>query len=162
MAEVYLIDANVMMQAANTYYSFDHVPGFWDWLSSKIEDGTIRTASLVADEVDYPAALVDWIDAQEQHGFYIDVSDPQIQTQYAAVAAWVVNEPFGPEHIAKFLNGADPWIIAAAAVSGGTVVTQEQPVGVGSKKVKIPNVCQQFGVACMNTFDLLAELKATF
>lgn len=152
MADKYLVDANVMIQAANTYYTFRSVRGFWDWMSARIEDGTVRTASLVADEIDFPPELVEWVAEQASKGFYVDVSDPRIQAKLAEIAEWVIKQPYGPEHIAKFLDGADPWIIAAASVLGATVVTQEQLVAANSKKVKIPNVCQQFNVKCITTF----------
>jgi hypothetical protein len=140
VAELYLIDANVMLQAANTYYSFQHVHGFWDWLSDRIEAGTIRTASLVADEIDFPQELVEWVEIQAAASFYVDISQGDIQIKFTEIATWIITQPYGPEHIAKFLNGADPWIIAAASVLGATVVTQEQAVPASSKKIKIPNV----------------------
>ena|SRR5450759_3950256 len=151
-----------MLQAANTYYHFRHVAGFWEWLSIKVQEGTVRTASLVADEIDFPQELVDWVEEQAAAGFYVDVSRGDIQSKLSEIAAWVVEQPFGAQHIAKFLNGADPWITAAAAVDGATVVTQEQPVPYNSKKIKIPNVCRAFGVRCVDTFQMNDELKASF
>ncbi len=29
---MYLLDANVFIDAKNRYYGFDIVPAFWDWL----------------------------------------------------------------------------------------------------------------------------------
>ncbi|MCG7301294.1 DUF4411 family protein [Brevibacterium ravenspurgense] len=29
---MYLLDANVLIEAKNRYYAFDIAPGFWDWL----------------------------------------------------------------------------------------------------------------------------------
>lgn len=162
MANRYLVDANILLQAANTYYSFRHVPGFWEWMRGQILQGVIRTASLVADEIAHPAELVDWVDSVAACGFYVDSSRPDIQAKFSEIAAWIVAQPFGPEHIAKFLNGADPWIIAAACVDNATVVTQEQAVPANSKKIKIPNVCGVFGVTCINTFEMNDELHANF
>ena len=63
---------------------------------------------------------------------------------------------------AKFLDGADLWIIAAARTLGATVVTQEQAAGAGTRKIKIPNVCAQFDVNCLNTFQMPDTLDARF
>ncbi len=49
-----------------------------------------------------------------------------------------------------------------AAVLDACIVTQETHVGPGSQKINIPNVCQAFGVRCINTFEMLTELKAQF
>jgi hypothetical protein len=160
--DLFIIDANVLLEAANTYYTFDRVPGYWEWLASSIRSGRVRSVSLVADEIVFPDELVDWVDELAKDGLFLDVSDSEIQTSFAEVADWVVRNPFGPEHIAKFLDGADPWIIAAGRVLGATVVTQESPLGPGTKKVKIPNVSDQFGVPWINTFTMLNRLDAKF
>lgn len=157
-----IIDANVLIEAANNYYRFDHVPGFWAWLADSVADGVIRSVSLVAEEIESPSELVEWVGEQEARNLFVDISDPACQAEYSRMAEWVVGEPYGPEHIAKFLSGADLWIVAVARVNGWTVVTQEKSVGPGSKKIKIPNVCDQFGVEVINTFDLLARTKARF
>jgi hypothetical protein len=76
------------------------------------------------------------------------------------MAAWLVLQQYGAEHIANFMSKADLWIIAAARVRGSTVVTQEVAAGSGSRKVRIPDVCAHFGVRCINTFTFMAELDA--
>ena len=43
-----------------------------------------------------------------------------------------------------------------------TVVTQESFVPVGSKKVKVPNICRDFDVKYINTIELLRKLEAKF
>jgi hypothetical protein len=78
------------------------------------------------------------------------------------MSSWIVAESFGPEHIAKFLDGADLWVIAAARVHGAAVVTQERAVGPGAKKIKIPDVCAKFGIRSLTTFELLQEVGARF
>lgn len=48
------------------------------------------------------------------------------------------------------LNGtpvADPFVIALAKTRNGTVVTEEE---FKPNAAKVPNVCQKFGVSCMN------------
>ncbi|WP_045726559.1 PIN domain-containing protein [Xanthomonas sp. GPE 39] len=48
------------------------------------------------------------------------------------------------------LNGtpvADPFVIALAKTQGATVVTEEE---LKPNAAKVPNVCQHFGVPCMN------------
>lgn len=158
----YLVDANTLIEAANVYYTFKRVPGFWEWLSVQITDGKVGSASLVKDEIEYPEELVEWVAEQEAKGFFVDVSSPEIQKQFQRIARWVMSQNFKPEHQAKFLNGADPWIIAAAKVLNCKVVTQEVSGGAGTRKVKIPDVCNAVGVECINTFIMTDELKGVF
>ena len=60
-----------------------------------------------------------------------------------------------------FLAKADPWLTAHAIAGGGKVVTQETRVGDNSRRVKIPNVCDFFGVESLNVYEMLRELGAT-
>lgn len=62
----------------------------------------------------------------------------------------------------NFLAKADPWIIAKAKAIGTSVVTHEAVAAVNTRKVKVPNICQQFEVPCLNTFQFLRELEARF
>lgn len=67
-----------------------------------------------------------------------------------------------PGNIEDFLRGADPWLIAKAKVLNAVVVTHEVLVPETAKKIKIPNVCEKFGIQYMNTFQLLRKLEACF
>ena len=60
----------------------------------------------------------------------------------------------------RFMNRADPWVIAHAIAQGGTVVSLEGCAPNTSTKVKIPNVCSHFNVTCINTYQMLRELGA--
>lgn len=53
------------------------------------------------------------------------------------------------------MDRADPWIIAHAIDKGGAVVTHEQRNPKASSKVKIPNVCEHFGVRCIDVYQML-------
>ncbi len=158
---MYIVDSNVLLEAANNYYSFEIAPGFWKWLESEILDGRIRSIGMVKEELDFPDDLVVWVERMEAEGFFLDESRPDIQQEVAALSQWVVNNgDFGPQHVAKFLNKADPWIIATAKCFGASVATQEKPIGSGSNKIKIPNVCTHAGVEHANTFRMMQDLGA--
>jgi hypothetical protein len=105
---------------------------------------------------------VEWVDGLDVGQLTVDLSAPAVQREYQNLANWLVSQNFGPEHIAKFLDRADPWLIAAAKVHDLTLVTQETLAGSGTKKVKIPNVCEARYVEWSNTFTMLDALGATF
>lgn len=65
---------------------------------------------------------------------------------------------FSSHELNKFFAGADPKIIAAAAVKDCTIVTYEKPVKDPlSKKAKIPDIAAQFGVTCITPIEMLRE-----
>jgi len=58
---------------------------------------------------------------------------------------------------------ADPWVIAHAIKEGAVVVTKEEKVtALNSKKIKIPNVCDNMKVDWINDFQLVTELGLVF
>ncbi len=48
---VYLLDANVFIQAKNFYYGFDFCPAFWDWLIIKNNLGVVFSIDGIMTEI---------------------------------------------------------------------------------------------------------------
>lgn len=152
---MYLLDADVLIQSANTYYPLHIFPGFWSWLDSGIKEGWICSVYEVYSEIKYPDELKEWADSRAGN-LFIDESDINIQNVYKDIAVWV-NSNYEPEQARAFLDVADPWLIATAVVKEASVVTQEAKKSPGAKKVKIPNVCEMFNVPCIDIFTLIRE-----
>jgi hypothetical protein len=87
--------------------------------------------------------------------------DSEIQIKFSEIADYVTRS-FDTKNSEIFLQKADAWVISYADVHGFTVVTQEAPVGLGAKKVKIPNICQVFGVNYVDTYTFLRRTGAQF
>lgn len=105
--------------------------------------------------------LAGWVKKRKTH--FLPVSSEQIQDQFGVVAEHVSGlEGKKAEHIADFLDKADPWLVATAFLNGATVVTHEVPVPENSGKVKIPNICGAFEVPYLTTYQLLNTLEAKF
>ena len=160
MSFLYLLDANAYIQAKNFHYRMEIVPGFWDWLDLQMGEGVAGTIDGVfAELTNGTDELADW--ARDRKGNVLPVSDPETQQVFAEIANHVVtHESYAEPFISTFLDGADPWLIAKAATTGATVITHEVKVPDGAKRVKIPNICDQFGVPYCSTYDLMGELSA--
>ena len=53
----------------------------------------------------------------------------------------------------EFLGGADPWLIAKALTNPEAVVLTHEKLNLQlRRKYSIPNVCQFFGMTCIDTF----------
>lgn len=48
---MFLLDANVFIEAKNRYYAMDLVPAFWSWLEHAGSSGTIGSIAAVRDEL---------------------------------------------------------------------------------------------------------------
>lgn len=76
---------------------------------------------------------------------------------------WVQgNTGFRREAGADFAQGVEAWLVAYAEVHGAVLVTDETYQPGAQRKVKLPNVCRQFGVAYRDTFEMLRELEVRF
>lgn len=61
----------------------------------------------------------------------------------------------------EFATVADAWLIAHAHAMGATVVTLEVFNPDIKKKIPIPNVCREFGVEAIDTFEMMRRLGMT-
>ena len=62
---LYLVDANVLITASNSYYLIDQVPEFWSWLQHQAASGHVKVPLEVMEEVRVGRKdndlLLDWI-----------------------------------------------------------------------------------------------------
>ncbi len=158
---LYCIDTNVLIEAKNGPYAFDIVPGFWEWLDEMVKSGRLYSTETVYDELtDGNDELAEWVKERRNRGFFISHSE-EVQKKFPQIADYIYST-YEPPHAESFLSGADPWVIAQALADNSTVVTREATVSPYSKKVKIPNICNEFGVRCIDTFTMLRESGAQF
>jgi hypothetical protein len=162
----YWLDADVLIQAKNTYYSFAIARQFWDFIDAQAQSGTIRSSVRVYGEImsyeDERDALVQWCKLHRTSGLFCK-PDRQVQGVLGKIADHVVQRySEKPAKAAEFLKGADAWIIAHAKCDGGTVVTHEARRDVTAKVPKIPNVCHAFNVGCINLPAMLTALRFKF
>lgn len=158
---VYLLDANTYIHAKNLYYSFDICPAYWDWLDKEFNSGRITSIDMVAEELKAGNdELVQWVKDRPKHLLPCDDADTQLVL--ADITNDLMQGDYNPQNRDAFLGSADPWIIAKAKVLGAVVVSHESRITQQGKKIKIPNVCEQYGVGCISTFQLLRKLGARF
>ncbi len=161
---MYLLDANVFIQAKNTYYSFDVCPGFWDSLIGAHEGGSVGSIVPVKSELEIGKdELADWVRANVPANFFASEEEESVVSRYREVVGHVQQSPAYLDYArADFLSGADGWLIAYASTHNLHVVTQEQLDPNIRKRVPIPNVAQHFGVPFINTFEMLKALKVQY
>ncbi|MDE0674242.1 MAG: DUF4411 family protein [bacterium] len=158
-----LLDANVFIQAKNSYYSFDLVPAFWSWLHLQANAGALASIDLVYTELkDGSDELAQWVKGRRQAIFHVGSSSPVVAGHIASLYTWAQGEGYKPHTIRDFMASSDPFLVGAAASLGAMVVTQETPAGNSRKKVKIPDACKYLGVSWENTFEMMLSLGAQF
>jgi uncharacterized protein DUF4411 len=157
----YLLDANTYIQAKNQYYGMDICPAYWDWLDLQFEQGLIGSVDMIGRELrDGNDELADWV--RERPAHFISNDDDETQGVFATIVQSIMDGDYNTGQRDNFLAKADPWIIAKAKCLEATVVTHESVVSPNARKVKVPNICHQFDVNCINTFQFLRDLQARF
>ena len=152
-------DTNTFVEAKNRWYRFEMVPKFWSFLSREIDNGSICCPKAVFDElVTGKDQLATWVRTRKDKGLCIQPTG-NVQLAYRRIAAHVALR-YRRNQYEEFLSGADPWLIASAMHFGGTVVTQESDSR--KRKIRIPTVCLEFSVPCVDTPGMLAHFNPIF
>ena len=157
-----MLDTNVFIGAHITYYAPDFCPAFWDCILQYFHAGRLLSIDHVLAEISKPVGLLQWA-RNAPNGMFDVTGDPRVLNAYERVINWV-HENMQFEYAAKndFAGKADGWLVAYAQTHNMEVVTHElfQPEAKG--RVPIPNVCRQFGVPYLNTFEMLRRLGVQF
>jgi predicted nucleic acid-binding protein len=155
---MYLLDANVFIQAHRRHYGFDFVPGFWHWLEIDSGTGMIASVHAVLDELTGEDALAVWA---KQHRAMFRPIDSRTQTVLHEVSEWAL-QAYAREFADEFLARADCYLVAFAKAHGCVVVTHEQPEDPRKKRksVKIPDACRHFAIEWADPFMMLRDQRA--
>lgn len=160
---VYVLDADVFIEAARRYYAFDIAPLFWNNLLHHADEGAIESIDWVKKELERGKdELARWANDSFAHAFF-STDEQDVIASYGKVMAWVQSQSqFYDAAKADFADGADGWLVAYAMAKGRIIVTHEVLATDARRKVPIPNVCEIFHVRFIDTFTMLRELGVRF
>lgn len=149
---LYILDTNTLSQLFRFYYR-NNFPSLWKKFDQLVKDGQILSTREVLRELeDGRKAELAYKWAEEHKYLFPDPGIDEVQ---------FVSQIFGVRHFQQNLQskkgkprkrGADPFIIAQAKRTGGTVVTEEAKPANGAR---IPNICEHFEIPCINLQQLM-------
>ena len=154
---LFLIDANVLIDARRGYYPPDRVPQFWQWLVNMGTQGRVRIPREIFDDIAKGNdELVDWLRVN-RHTLVLDEYAPGGLVTYVTEQGYASD--LADDDIEKI--GSDAFLIAHALVDTGSrcVVTTEtsKPTSTRANR-RIPDVCRSLDVECIDTFQLIRRL----
>jgi hypothetical protein len=156
---LFLLDANVLIDANRDYYPISRIPEFWDWLVLQGENGKIKIPLEIYEELTKGNDdLSEWLKLPQTKNMLLfeeEVDQSAVQ--------WVTYEGYTSEindvDIEKM--GRDPFLISYAKrdISHRCIVTTEvsKPSKEGSNK-HIPDVCTQLEIYCCDPFEMYRRL----
>lgn len=143
---IYILDTNSFEVVGN--YFPGRFPTFWERFEAAVADNTVRSVREVYNEVQERARkewLRDW--ARQNRSIFRQPTPKE--TEFVAEIFRVAHfrQLVGTRQRLRGKPVADPFLIAAAKVQDGCVVTEES---FRPNAARIPNVCEHFGIKCTN------------
>jgi Domain of unknown function (DUF4411) len=158
----YLLDATVFIESWKRYYAPDVAPGFWNNMIKFFDSGEIASISKVYDQImDGNDELKDWFQEKLIKKYFLNVDQEAVMENYAPV----INSVFQNQRYKQYAKNefaekrnADAWLVAYSKTISCTLITDETFDSKIKRRVKIPNVCVEFDIEYLNTFDMLRKL----
>ena len=154
---LYLLDANVPIDANRDYYPIDRVPEFWEWLVDMGNRGQVKIPQEIYEEVVAGTdAVAGWLKE------YADAMRIEEQVSQELVTQ-VIEQGYAADLNDDELEGIgqDPFLIAYALANPGNRVVVSNEISKPTRQRgnrHVPDVCQDFNIRCVNAFALIREL----
>ncbi len=151
----YSFDTSALLNGRRDLFRPTVFRSLWDRIEERISAGAIRAVDIVKEELSRrDDETYQW--AETQAGLFCPLEEPiQLATRRVLQAhARLVG-------VGGKRSGADPFVVALALVKKGTVITEETASG-NIEKPKIPDVCEDLDVPCLNLMGFIEEQNWTF
>jgi hypothetical protein len=158
---LYLLDANILITAANTYYGIARVPEFWSWLIHQATAGQIKIPVEMYEEVlegrKENDELLDWVKNHIHRGALLLDENPNPDL-VRRVVKYGYADDLNDIEVEKL--GRDPFLIAYGLVDRNRCIATTE-VSKPSKERHnrhVPDVCDTLSVKWCGPWDLNREL----
>lgn len=160
----YLIDTNVFDEAYLRIYRPAQFTGVWDWYAIVAEAGLIGSVPSVSVEIGDKSALSKFLRPILPPDFFKELTKQSLK-EHARIQDWLrSHDAYSEAAVDKFVRGADLDLIAMGLAEGISVVTLEEkePPDKKNKAVKIPDVCDEFGVEVVRPHKMFSDEGVKF
>ena len=149
---LYLLDANVLITAKDSYYEFGRVDQYWDWLVFHAVQGNLKIPLEIYEEI---TAGKDKLSTWAKHHKASIVLDEEVDI---GLVQRVITEGYASDltDIELEVVGRDPFLIAYALadITERTVVTGEVRTNKQRQNRSIPSVCDDLNVLSCDQWRL--------
>lgn len=155
---IFFLDSSVFIESRKNYYAPDICSAFWCWLCKECSaNSNIRSIQDVLMELKAGNdEIPEWVQTKLPGDFFIPThKDENIVNERRRMQDELERRTdLQSVKLRKFLAKADLWLIAAAKIKGGCVVTNER-ANSGQGSIKIPSIAEYFGVKSCTIFDVM-------
>ena len=159
---LYLLDANVLIDADRDYYPLNRVPEFWAWIVDRATKDQTKIPLEMCEEVlkgKIPKGkddLPNWLKANRDVMQLSENADARIVTRVTE-SGYASN--LTDQEVERI--GLDPFLIAYALVDPTQRIVVTTETSRPSRKRAnrhIPDVCKDLGVLCRTSYEFFREL----
>lgn len=160
--QLYLLDANVLIDAHNKYYAVDMVPEFWEWLMHMAQSGRLAMPLETFEEVKGGSnakkdGLNEWLHSGDVEKVLV------LNEEFDSTALQTVMDAYAPDLRDTEVEqvGRDPFLIAYGLARRHSRCVVSNEVSKPTKQranQKVPDVSRKVGVECCDTFAMLRRL----
>lgn len=163
---LYILDANILIDAKRDYYPISRVPEFWDWIIYQGQQGVIKIPIEVYEEFSDTKdkdgdkdVLATWAEKEEVKNSLLLKEEAEQDLVARITYGGYLKNPTD-EELEKM--GRDPFLLSYALkdINNRCIVTTEfsKPSRIGANR-HIPDVCKDFNIKCINSFQMIRELN---
>ena len=146
----YSIDTSAILECWVRWYPPDVFPSLWTKIDQLIDDGVLIASDEVKEELSKKDDEVfDW--AKKRSRMFVPLT-----TEIQKAAAEILSKFDRLVDSRKDRSEADAFVIALAKVENCSVVTAERHSGTATRP-RIPNVCEYYGIRCVNILQFIRE-----
>ena len=157
---LYLLDANVLIDANRDYYPIERVPEFWEWIENAGESGHVKIPVEVYEEIiDGNDELAQWAKQESIKTALLFQEEVEVNS-----VSYATDNGYAPDLTDDEVEeiGRDPFLVAYALkdqVSRCIVTTEVSKPKRQRANRHLPDVCADLGVECCNTFEFVRALN---
>ncbi|MCY4465545.1 MAG: DUF4411 family protein [Chloroflexi bacterium] len=165
MSTLYLLDANVMIEANAAYYPPGRIPQFWLWLARMAKRGIVKVPAAILDEItpnirDEP--FTGWLSQNRQDLLFDELTNyEKLNRVYREGYRFDQNS----DSLQLEILQNDAELVSYGLIDTGvrkvvTLESRQTPLDTlpSPRNRKIPLVCRLLDIPCITTFDLIREL----
>lgn len=158
----YVLDANSLMRSFHDHYDPAFCPAFWEWLKQSIQRGLVEIIDPVANE----------IETQDQELWQLlkqldCATSIPLSTETFGMIGEVLDRLDGDFHYSddakqSFIDSMFPQLIAYALTRDAKIVTLQKSNQAQRNAIRLPDLCFQLNISCIDPFEMLRRENARF
>ncbi len=159
MGDKYLIDSNIFITAHRQIYPFDIAPSFWEKLAEKTSGKIIIIEAVQKEILKGQDLLAEWYEREKTKFQVFGIPDQEVIEAYQKIITSINNnERYKQSAKEEFASLPDSWLCAYGLAYGDKIVTLEKYQTEIKSRIKIPNVCREFGIEYIDLLQFMREL----